>query len=355
MLPQTNRETDMRTSPALHPTLFDINKAVAVLMLATALGMLLWPSVSAAQELAITPPTDLPPPGSNDHRLPYHLDSLVALMMLAAAVGMAAMLNASAAKTRTIGTLCAALVCFTVVGWFLVVAASDAFSEPKAPLLPTDPIKPALLWILTLICLCGGVLLLRAAARQRRRNDTLVLPDRNDSGRFGRISRLLHWTTAILFLSLIPMGIFMTMIQDDVWYRQGYYVVHKTIGFLVFALLIARLVWHRVSPQPPLETSLSRWEKRLAKIVHVSLYVIMFAMPITGFALSTYGGMLSHFFIWDFPLFWGVNLEAGLPYVLLHKVVIPLLIFLVFAGHLLGVLKHHFIDKHGESLRRMVS
>lgn len=355
MLSQAFGEIQMRPSAIRYPAWFDCNKTTAVMLLAAALTMVFWPTVSAAQDLAFTPPTDLPPPGSNDHRLAYHLDSVIALAMAAAAVAIAVMLNSAAARTRAIGTLCAALACFAVVGWFLAVAASSAFNEPKAPLVPTDPIKPALLWTLTLICLGGGALLLWAAARQRQRSDTLELPDRNEPERFGRISRLLHWTTAILFLSLIPMGIFMTMIPDDVWYRQGYYVVHKTIGFLVLGLLIVRFVWHRVSPQPPLEGSLKRWEKWLAKTVHVLLYVIMLAMPITGFALSTYGGMLSHFFIWDFPLFWGVDLEAGLPYALAHKIVIPFLIFLIFAGHVLGVLKHHFIDKHRGSIRRMVS
>lgn len=291
----------------------------------------------------------------NDHRLAYHLDSWIALAMTVGAVVITVMLNGSAAKSRTIGTLIAALACFTSVLWFFWAMQSGIFESPRPPLFPTDGIKPALLTTITAIALAGGVFLLWATMKQTARAETPVVTNENDSERYGQVSRYLHWTTAILFLSLIPMGIFTTLIPEDLEWRQGYYVVHKTIGIMVFILVFIRIIWHFKSMRPALDPSLKTWERLLAKLVHYGLYFLMIALPITGFAMSTYGGKLSHFFNWDFPLFWEQDMEAIKPWGLFHKVVLPYLFYLIFLAHILGVLKHHFMDKHPENIRRIVS
>ena len=289
------------------------------------------------------------------YRLPGHIDSWIALAIVVASLLIAAGLNHSKPAVRTTGTGLAALGCFAVFAWYLIVKNTGIFESPREPLFPTDSIRPAVLTVVCSVSLLAGIFLARVTAWQNKRSDALSLSAANTEQSYGRTSRLLHWTTAILFLSLIPMGFFTSMIPYDVRWRQGYYVVHKTIGFIVLFLVFVRIVWHFRSPAPALDSNLKGWERGSAKIAHIVLYVLMLAVPITGFVMSTYGGKWSHFFIWDLPMLWEKDMEAIKPFGLLHKVVLPYVCLLIIGAHVLGALKHHFIDRHRKSIHRMVS
>ncbi|MEM7281427.1 MAG: cytochrome b [Pseudomonadota bacterium] len=302
--------------------------------------------------------TDLPP-GVPDleeyHRLAGHIDSWIALAIIVSSMVIAYTLNHSAPAVRTSGSVLAAVGCFSVVAWFVFARGTGFFEAPREALFPSDAIKPQILWSLAILALVSGLFLLRVAMWQSQRTDHLALPATNTQTQFGRISRYLHWTTAILFISLIPMGFFTSMIPYDVTWRQGYYVVHKTVGFTVLILLLVRLVWHVKTSTPKLDGSLKNWERRSAKVAHYFLYFLMIATPISGFIMSTYGGKWSHFFIWDLPMLWEKDMEAIKPFGLLHKIVLPYLCFVIIAAHVIGALKHHFVDKHRDSIHRMVS
>ncbi len=289
------------------------------------------------------------------HRLAGHVDSWIALAIVVASLLIAAGLNHSKPAVRTAGTVLAALGCFAVVGWFITIHGTGILDAPKPSVFPTGKLNGPIIWVLTALSLVAGIFLLRVALWQNQRTDQLALPAGNTSDKFGRNSRYLHWITAILFISLIPMGFFTPMIPDDVVWRQGYYVVHKTIGFIVLFLVIVRIVWHFRSPAPALDNDLKGWERKSAKFAHVVLYFLMLAVPISGFIMSTYGGKWSHFFVWDIPMLWEKDMEAIKPFGLLHKVVLPYVCLLIIGAHVLGALKHHFIDKHRDSIRRMVS
>ena len=290
--------------------------------------------------------------GDNSERLPFDMDSWIALAIIIAAVAIAWALNHAAPRVRVWGTLLAATACFAVAGWFAL--QWNVVEHPKAPAFPPDQLKPALLTLQAATALIAGLVLLFVAVGQGKRSDRLDLPLANEASRYGRLSRYLHWITAILFLALLPMGLFASMIPEDVWFRQGYYVMHKTIGFTVLALVLVRLVWNAISPRPKLDTTLSRWKRGLAHTAHTLLYFLMIAFPVTGFVMSTYGGKLSHFFVWDIPLLWAKDMTAVIPWAIAHKVLLPYLAFVVIAAHVLGALKHQFIDKHG-AFRRMVT
>ncbi|MEM1191213.1 MAG: cytochrome b [Pseudomonadota bacterium] len=290
----------------------------------------------------------------NDHRLAYHIDSWIALLLIVLAAVLAIGLNHRQAKLRTMATALAALSCVAYLGWYVSVLGTSAFTDPRT-LFPTDALKPNILAVQAALVLITGVFLIRVTAWQNQRSDELALGAGNTPEGFGRLSRLLHWTTAILILMLIPMGVFTSMIPEDQEWRQGYYVVHKTLGLTALFLVVLRIGWNFASKRPALDGGLKKSERWMAKFVHGVLYVMMLAFPITGFVMSTYGGKLSHFFIWDLPLWWSQDLEAIKPWGLLHKLVLPFLFYAIFAAHVLGALKHHFIDKHRDSIHRMVS
>ncbi|MAJ94113.1 MAG: hypothetical protein CMH01_01035 [Marinovum sp.] len=226
--------------------------------------------------------------------------------------------------------------------------------NPKPNQTPLDSAKPTLLWIQSITALLAGVFLLFIAKYQSKGDSILVLSPENDKNRYGRVSRLLHWTIAILFISLIPMGIFASMIPEGTNYRNAYYVVHKTIGVTIFFLVIFRLIWNKISQRPALDNSLTLTEKKLAHRAHNTLYFMMLVIPITGFMMTSYHGYGTFFFFWELPPLW----EQSNVYQIwggFHKYLLPYLVYIVLGAHILGALKHQFIDKHDSVFKRMVS
>ena len=264
-------------------------------------------------------------------------------------------LNFSAPKVRVFGTLLAALGCFVIATWFFIfVMNSGLLENPKPNQTPLDSAKPTLLWIQSITAFLTGVFLLFIANYQRKSNEILDLSAKNEKDRYGRVSRLFHWTIAILFISLIPMGIFSSMIPEETSYRNAYYVVHKTIGVTVFLLVIFRLIWNKISKRPALDNTLTSTEKKLAHRAHNILYFMLLVIPITGFMMTSYHGYGTFFFFWELPPLW----EQSNVYQIwggFHKYLLPYIVYIILGAHVLGALKHQFIDKHDSAFKRMVS
>ena len=288
-------------------------------------------------------------------RIEGHLDSLAALVMLASAMIVAGLLNAKAAGARALGTAMAAGLCAAVAGWFfLFVMTTGILENPKPNQTPLDSAKPALLLGQALIAAVAAAWLALVAYRQQRDSKVLLLGRENEADRYGQVSRFLHWTIAILFIALIPMGIFASIIPEGTSFRNAYYVVHKTIGVVVIGLVFVRLVWNRLSPRPALNAALKPTERKLAKFAHGALYVAMVAVPITGFVMTSFHGYPTFFFAWEFGPFWASSDSATIAWGSFHKYLLPTLVYLILGAHIAGALKHRFIDGHKQTFRRIV-
>lgn len=295
------------------------------------------------------------PIGVNDHRMPFHLDSIIALGLLAYSLIVAVMMNHARPGMRVAGIWGAAIGCLAIAASVIWLQSIGALDKTAPALLPTDKLDATLMGALAGIFAVGGVVLAVVAIGQSKRSDVLTLGNSNEPARYGRRARYFHWTIAILFILLIPMGIFTSMIPKDQEYHQAYYVIHKSLGLTVLMLAVARVAWLITNPAPKLDSSLSWWEKILAHGAHYALYFFLFAFPISGLLLGTYAGKLSHFYFWDLPLFLEPSTDAVKLPGFLHKVALPYLFYLVFLGHIVGALKHQFIDKHKDAFRRMVT
>lgn len=288
-------------------------------------------------------------------RIEGNMDSWVALAIVVSSMLSAWAISFSVPAVRVFGTLLAASGCLAVAAWFFLFVINSGFLEnPKPNQTPMDSAKPALLWIQAIIALLAGLFLLLVARRQSRSKDIRILAAANNEQSYGRVSRLLHWTTAGLFLALIPMGIFASIIPEGTEYRNAYYVVHKTIGVTAFLLLLIRLFWNRLSRRPALDGSLTPRERKLAGAVHNLLYLMMIALPVTGFVMTSLHGYPTYFFAWELAPLWPQN-DAYIIWGAMHKYLLPYLIYMILGAHILGALKHQFIDKHHSAFKRMGS
>lgn len=101
--------------------------------------------------------------------------------------------------------------------------------------------------------------------------------------RYSSVAIALHWLIAAAIVFQVIIGWRMGGGRTP----EGFALVqlHKSIGITVLLLSLARLAWRLTHRPPPLPSAMASWEKALAKVAHVGLYVIMIGLPITGWIM----------------------------------------------------------------------
>ncbi|WP_052262295.1 cytochrome b [Pseudoalteromonas luteoviolacea] len=288
-------------------------------------------------------------------RLPGHGESIISLTIILSSLFTAWFINHRLPKIRVFGTLLASTGCLAMACWFFLFIINTGFlSNPKPYDTPLDAFKPTLLWLQCTFALIAGIGLLCIAFKQSRSCTPLPLNNTNDDVKYGLVARVLHWTTAFLFILMIPLGIFSTMIPEGTPYRIEYYVVHKTIGVLIFILVIIRLAWKLYSHQPKPAPGLSTFERFLSTAVHAVLYFLLLAIPISGFIMTSYFGAPTYLFGWELQPLWQSSERGVVIWGVIHKYLLPYLIYLVLGAHILGALKHFLFDKHTKVLNKIL-
>lgn len=175
---------------------------------------------------------------------------------------------------------------------------------------------------------------------------------RNNVERWGHISIGLHWITAILIFGLAIVGLIMTELPNSA-FKMQVYALHKSFGLTVLALTILRLAW-RLLAGTPAALEGSRLQMLAAKTVHGLLYVLLIAMPLSGWLFNSASGFpLRWFNLVQLPkLFTGYNPELKQLAHTLHESGFYLLaaILLLHAG---AALYHHYVKKD-DTLKRMI-
>ena len=173
---------------------------------------------------------------------------------------------------------------------------------------------------------------------------------KNTDSHFGFITIFIHWIMAVLIIGLLVLGIYMVNLPISLQ-KLKMYGWHKEYGLLALALVIARLIWRWINVTPQL--ALPVLEKIAARSVHYSFYLFMFAMPITGWLITSAAGLPASFFgLVTLPNLISPN-EALRPLLQeIHKWVGYGLIGTIIL-HASAALKHHFINRD-DILKRML-
>jgi len=175
---------------------------------------------------------------------------------------------------------------------------------------------------------------------------------KNSSTQWGVVSKTLHWVIVVLIIVQYTLA----EVADDLPLGLQKLTVlarHKSIGITILGLAILRLLWRWTNPTPELPNTLKPYERVLAKFTHFTLYVLLFAMPITGWLMSSAANFPVSWFGW-FTLPDFVAPDKGLQE-LLHEVHENLFRVLVTLAvlHVAAALKHHFWLKDNV-LKRML-
>lgn len=161
---------------------------------------------------------------------------------------------------------------------------------------------------------------------------------------YDSIQVLLHWLVAILIFA--AFGLAWTM--DDMPLSPAKFKIiswHKWAGITVLGLVAIRLIWLKLKGAPPADPGLPAWQSKLSLAVHHLLYLLMFAMPLSGWLMSSAKGFpVVYLGLWKLPDLVAKN--EGLSDTLKNSHELFATVLLILIGlHIAAALKHHFIDK----------
>ncbi len=191
--------------------------------------------------------------------------------------------------------------------------------------------------------------------------------------RYTKTAKILHWLIALGIFGMFALGWYMSelpkegpkqmaydlfdwgiytwTLNEEASPRTFYFNLHKSIGITLLTLIIVRIFWRITHKAPAMLASYKAWETKLASGVHRLLYVLMVALPLSGLVMavaSKYG-----------VKWFGLDFIGGLDNTPLREAfkevheIIGVVILLIIIVHVLGALKHKFIDKD-ETLDRML-
>lgn len=175
---------------------------------------------------------------------------------------------------------------------------------------------------------------------------------RNSNQQWGGIAKSFHWLLAVLILAMFVLG----------WTAESYpmsptklklFGLHKSTGLVILALVVLRIAWRAFDPAPALPADTSALERILAHATHRLLYVLMVAMPLSGWVINSAA---------DFPLkIYGwirvPHIAPASESLQTSAEVVHLTLFWIMALlvgiHVAAALWHHF-ERRDTILRRML-
>ena len=176
---------------------------------------------------------------------------------------------------------------------------------------------------------------------------------RNDTNAWGAVTIIFHWVSAAAVAGLFALGLWMVALgYYSAWYYRAPHI-HKGVGLLLFGLTIVRLAWRLSHPSPAPPDGHTRMEITAARAVHAMLYLLLFAVMVSGYLISTADGRPVSVFGWvEVPALWHGQQDQADAAGRLHLILAVVLIATALL-HALAALKHHIFDKD-TTLKRML-
>ena len=177
----------------------------------------------------------------------------------------------------------------------------------------------------------------------------------NSTDSYGTLSKLIHWAMAIIIISLMIVGLYMTGLDDEDPSRRDLYHLHKVFGMTIIFLSLIRIGWIIASRPPQLPADLKAIEIRLAKSAKHILYLLILIVPASGYTMSTLLGYpVDVFGLFEFPMLFDKDKDTGEIFRSVHWIIAYIMIGVVVL-HIAGALKHRLVDgKEKDVLKRML-
>ena len=176
---------------------------------------------------------------------------------------------------------------------------------------------------------------------------------RNSQYAWGGVARALHWSMLALIVIQISLGW-----AAETWrlspMKLELFIWHKSTGILLLLLAVIRIGWRLTNPPPHPPDGLPGWERVAGIAVHVTLYVLIVAIPLSGWVINSAANIPLNVF-WLFPLP-DITAPSKSLADFAARVHFGLLVTfsVVLCLHIGAALRHHFIRRN-DVLVRMLS
>jgi cytochrome b561 len=178
------------------------------------------------------------------------------------------------------------------------------------------------------------------------------MPITSASSRYSAVAQAFHWIIAALIVTQFTLA-WMAADLPLGAHKLGLLARHKSFGMTVLMLAVLRLTWRLFHPAPALPSGMSKVERRLAKITHIAFYVLLFAMPLTGWLMSSAKKYsVSWFGLFTWPNLIGKN-ENAFDWLRLTHGLLSNVLFALAILHILAALKNHFCNKDDVLVRML--
>jgi cytochrome b561 len=170
---------------------------------------------------------------------------------------------------------------------------------------------------------------------------------------YGPIAQAVHWAVAALAFVVVGLGWAMLGSPRGADSRELLLFLHRSVGLLILALMVFRVVWRLTHPPPPLPAGFPRIEAVAAHADHILLYVVFLVMPLTGFLNAAAAGhSVSFFGLFAIPPFLPQD-----PFLTQVAVAVHLagqfVVYALVAIHVAAALTHRFVRRN-RILHRML-
>ena len=188
----------------------------------------------------------------------------------------------------------------------------------------------------------------------------IALPTRNMSptpapdsrSSYTRVAIGLHWLIGFAIIGSFSVGLYMVDLPVSPQ-KLKIYSWHKWAGVTIFMFVVLRLGWRLLHRPPELPATMPAWQRNIAGATHILLYLLMFAVPISGWLMSSAKGFQTVWFgVLPLPDLLDKDKELGDLLLQLH-VLLNFSMAALVCVHVGAALKHHFFDRD-EVLARMI-
>jgi cytochrome b561 len=165
--------------------------------------------------------------------------------------------------------------------------------------------------------------------------------------RYTNTAILLHWLMAVLIIGSFTLGLVMTDIPGVTPTKLKYFSWHKWAGVTILGLACIRALWRLGHTAPPYPPSMASWEKTAASTLHGALYILLFAVPVSGYFYTLAAGVpVVYFGLVPLPVLIDPNPQLK-PVLKLVHFGLTMTLASAVGLHVLAALKHQFIDRDG--------
>ena len=170
--------------------------------------------------------------------------------------------------------------------------------------------------------------------------------------RYGNPNIWLHWITLLLLAAVYACIELREFLPKGSAPREALKTWHFMLGLTVFALTVPRLLIRLRSRAPHIVPLPPAWQRGLAGIVHIALYVLLLGMPLLGWLLLSAAGKPIPFFGLELPALTGPDKAFASTVKEIHETAGTIGYWLI-GLHAAAALFHHYVARDNTLLRML--